>query len=606
MSQPHRFERGQAILLVTLSLVALCGVMGLATDLGLDYLAKRRMQSAADAAALSAIRAAFASAGANPVACGGSIVCQAPTNCPSAVPSVPVTDLDSACIYAQQQGFTEGGHNGRQHVVVAADITSPFVTATGPVAARYWVTVVVTESTPQLFSAVLGNTMATISSRATAAIVETVVDGALILLNRQNDAAAIGSNGGDVYGLDMLVQANDNKGAYAVSVHGILMASNCNGLSSGKGNCDSGNGATYAGTNAGGGTVSSPTTSIREGGGVSLRGSSQWIQPPQNSAAGEPFADPLGGRGQPPAPTGLADVPVLNGVIDGTQTPVLYPGNYYATAIPKGCKSDCVAVATGAPISITGSVRFAACAACAPGDGFGNYVIYGGITAGSSGANLTFDPGRYFLAGATAQGGNPGKLIDTSTNMNIQDNSSGPQTTDAGELFVLTDPNYRGLQNPAAIASIQPQLQFGTVNFQTGNNGTSISLHGLNKNNALIKGTTLEKFAPVVLWQDQANSRVKYTPNGDIDTSCGSLDSPCTTSLSNPASPEFDMQASPSVNLYGTVYQPRGAWASITAGGGYTGPLQLITGAIVIHANANVNMTGPTNPITYVGTALIE
>jgi len=51
----------------------------------------------------------------------------------------------------------------------------------------------------------------------------------------------------------------------------------------------------------------------------------------------------------------------------------------------------------------------------------------------------------------------------------------------------------------------------------------------------------LKTFAPAVFWQDQRNSRVKYTSNGNIDiTSCGgthTIDAPCTDTLANSNSP---------------------------------------------------------------------
>jgi Flp pilus assembly protein TadG len=47
-------ERGQALLLVTLSLFAMCGLLGLAVDLGWSYFIQKSAQNAADSAALSA------------------------------------------------------------------------------------------------------------------------------------------------------------------------------------------------------------------------------------------------------------------------------------------------------------------------------------------------------------------------------------------------------------------------------------------------------------------------------------------------------------------------------------------------------------------------
>ena len=589
-------ERGQALIMVTFASLAMFAIIGLATDLGWDYFTKRKTQAAADAAALAGARNTFDSIGADTPVCGANVTCQPATACPAVAPATAANAIDAACIYAQQNGYTTAD---RKRVLVAADTTSPYVTATGTVSVRYWVSVVVSESVPQLFSAVSGNTMATVASRATGAVAETVFDGNLILLDRQNDPAGLAGNGGDYYGVNLLVQANDNHGQYAVQVNGILLSSNCNGSSVGSGNCTTGNKPAWAGMNQGGGTVFSPYTTIRMGGGVDLRGGSQWTQPPQNSAMGRPFNDPMSGMGQPPAPTGLDDVPIPGGVIDGSVTPTLYPGNYYAADATNGCPPTCTA--TGDPIAIKGTVRFAACSGCAPGTALGRYVFFGGLKGSGSGANVTFDPGQYVFAGARWRGNTAGMLLDTSTNFNISDSGSS-----VGELFVFTDLNYPGLQLPSAVAQVSPTMTHGQVYLTSGNNGTNITLHGLNPASSLVKSSNLRKFAKTLAWQDQSNSRVKYTAQGNIDTSCGSLDSPCTNTLTNPTSPQINLQASPSINLYGIIYQPRGAWTVVWAGSGYNGPLQLISGALEVQANAALNLSQPTNPITYVSASLIE
>jgi hypothetical protein len=295
--------------------------------------------------------------------------------------------------------------------------------------------------------------------------------------------------------------------------------------------------------------------------------------------------------GQPPAPTGLPDIPVPGGVIDGTNTPVtLTPGNYYATSN---------GAATGDPITLQGTVRFAACGGCAPNSAFGKYVFFGGLNSTGGGADVTFDAGLYIFAGAKWRGGQDSYVLDTSTNMNLRD-----QGESIGELFVFTDLNYPGLQVPAAVQGVG--LQQGEVNISSGNNGTDITLHGLNKSSSFVAGTTLENFSRVLFWQDQANSTVKYTSQGNIDTSCGTMDSPCAQSLTNADSPQFNLQASPIIHLRGVIYQPRGAWTTIAAGSGYSGPLQLITGAVQVKANATLNLSQPTNPIRFVRAGLIE
>ena len=331
----------------------------------------------------------------------------------------------------------------------------------------------------------------------------------------------------------------------------------------------------------------------------------------------------MSGKGQPPIPTVANEVPVPGGVIDNSICPsgVCSPGKYYATTT-QSCGQGCVQqVASGAPLVVSGNVHFAACSGCNPTTSFGGYIFFGGISNSGGGANLVFDPGVYVFAGVKPANSNtPGSVLDTSTGLNMSDytTSTGSNTVDAGELFIFTGANasgnfsYPGLasQVPSAVAANASLFPMGTVNFHSGNNATTINLHALNPQHSLIRGTSLETFGPSLLWQDQANSSVKYDANGRVDyTSCGSghsLDIPCTNTLSKNSSPELDIQASPNIHLYGYLYQPRGAWTTLQGGGGYTGALKLITGALNVQGNANVDMLGLSSPITVTVVSLIE
>src|SRR5579863_384155 len=50
---------GQAIVMITLALVAMCGMMGLAVDLGWSFFVQKEAQAAADGAALAAVHEAW-------------------------------------------------------------------------------------------------------------------------------------------------------------------------------------------------------------------------------------------------------------------------------------------------------------------------------------------------------------------------------------------------------------------------------------------------------------------------------------------------------------------------------------------------------------------
>ena len=59
------------------------------------------------------------------------------------------------------------------------------------------------------------------------------------------------------------------------------------------------------------------------------------------------------------------------------------------------------------------------------------------------------------------------------------------------------------------------------------------------------------------------------------------------------------------ISLYGTIYQPRGAWTELVHGGvgdscngGGFCPLQVVTGSLVeLNGDTHVLLSGPTNPI---------
>jgi len=129
----------------------------------------------------------------------------------------------------------------------------------------------------------------------------------------------------------------------------------------------------------------------------------------------------------------------------------------------------------------------------------------------------------------------------------LQDNGvAGTQNTDAGEILIFTDPTYPGLAGnyPPALSthtSILNSFVFSDINLQEGNNpSVVINFHGLNVTNVNVS-SDLRTFAPAVFWQDQWNSCMKYTSNGNIDiTSCGgthTIDDPCTDTLANSNSP---------------------------------------------------------------------
>lgn len=161
-------RNGQVLILVTLAIPVLFGLLGLLVDIGWMHFRQEMAQTAADAAVMAAVGKAIEN-GNGAFVCGASQVgCQSRTLCSTSLPPHPTNSLDVACAYASTNGFTVTS-GGRQFVYVTAGASSSPPRSPN-VYSDYWVTVEVVETAPQLFSAVLGNTMGTVSARASAGV----------------------------------------------------------------------------------------------------------------------------------------------------------------------------------------------------------------------------------------------------------------------------------------------------------------------------------------------------------------------------------------------------------------------------------------------------
>ena len=221
MRVSHQRQRGQVVVMVTLILFAMCGILGLAVDLGWSYFVKKSAMSAGDAAALASVEEVFDTMGEGPYVCGVGATClDTPTPCGSPVPKPPANNIDNGCLYAQKNGFTAQGNDNRQNVTMQAGVGAP-PTAPGVAGDYYWVTTRVAETIPQLFSSIFGNWLGTSSHRSTAGVVDSVVPGSLILLNRDPDCLPMGEGVNTIVcGVNLLSQANDNQGLDAVRADG--------------------------------------------------------------------------------------------------------------------------------------------------------------------------------------------------------------------------------------------------------------------------------------------------------------------------------------------------------------------------------------------------
>jgi hypothetical protein len=595
MTTRRKNESGQAVVMVTLALVAMCGLMGLAVDLGWMFFVKKEAQAAADAAAMAAVQEALAKMGgaASGFLCGGvsNVDCAAtPVDCSSVNSS---GNLNNGCQYAARNGFSSS--NNRQNVTMQAyDKTMLPPTAPGVTDLAYWVTARAVQTVPQLFSAVLGNTQGTVAARATAGIVWQTLPGAVYALNRESDCVTIGNK--TSCGVDINVGGNSS----ITAPGGAVLASACNGNNSPTG-CDG-----AAGTSNGGGTVIAPS--------IQTRGTapSNWGPPAPvtGMSDGNLFRDPTTGLSQPPitAPSGVRTCGIPNGLLKGAGPVVAGPYNYYSY---HSFDVNGRPIPDSNPITLGSDVTFSATAPCngvlsitgqTQTSSFPSYFFYGGLNVGSS--NVTFGPGQYVIVGALPSSGSAGTVLNVSSQGTLQ--SSGSGSSYPGDMFILTAPGYPGLDTQInAFPELQQAagpLRQGTVSIQ-GGVGTNASLNGVQKGDA---PSSLDSYNGVLFWQDRRNSTVEYNPDGTIANAPATA-AQMAANLATSDSPGWTIQAAPKgLGFNGVIYQPRGAWLSFQGNGNDNGSYQVITGAITMGGGPNVTLTAPTVPFLKLVCALIE
>lgn len=185
---PHsNRQRGSALLFTMFAMIPLCAALGLVVDVGLAYFTQESAQTAAEAAAMAAAQAAL-----DGVAAGGTytcgskgLVCQSATACPS------TGNVQTGCLYAIANGFTNGG---KQTLTMESNVTTPAPTVPG-VKVSYWVTARIVQTNALSFGGVLIHSPLHIAAQATAAVIAAVPpDCVTALSSSANDAVAITGN----------------------------------------------------------------------------------------------------------------------------------------------------------------------------------------------------------------------------------------------------------------------------------------------------------------------------------------------------------------------------------------------------------------------------
>ena len=657
-SNRHKTSGGQALVMVTLSLIAMAGLMGLAVDLGWSYFVQKEAQAAADGAALAAAQEAVAKARLANVTVT-TLTCSNVSNvlCQSTVTPCGQIDtssnLNNGCLYAKTNGFDYTNASSRQNVTIQADITSPPPTAPGVNNIKYWVTVRTVQTVPQLFSAVLGNTLGTVSAVATAGIVGSIQPGSFFGMNRAGDCitdpGSLAVTNNQACGIDIIsgtgaggMNCPGAPGGKAdvCAPAGIIMASSCHavvGITQGK--CSQ----AYAGISNGVGIYGSSITVMQDATGVGALSGNNWTpSTPTASSNASTFQDPTMQAGkQPPlqttssSPIGSCGYP--GGVITGN--PTLGPYQYYSYTVVSGQK-----VPDGKPIQLSGNPTFSSSeTGQCPGGGFFNggasqtnpfrsTIFWGGLVTGDQ---VTFGAGQYVMAGTSSN-------ADYATVFNANNGNKGSTITgdqNTGTMFVFTDGSYPGLANQMTgipNSGSMPPLYQGSLAFKN----ADISLYGLvgSSNGSSTLPPGMDAYSGVAWWQDRRNSVVGYNQEagspGCSGTDCthddGSViycnndDCPLstTTKLANMLAANHVTRTSPGVTMdpgngniavHGVYYQPRGAWMEFVHGttgfqcGPGNCPLQVVTGALIEDTgDTGLLLNGPTNPLVRYKVALIQ
>jgi Flp pilus assembly protein TadG len=273
--------------MATMSLFMLFGIMGLAVDLGWSYYRKQAAQTAADAAALAAAVVAENSSGNNIITCGNNnVLCQAATACPT-ISGNPANNVENGCLYARANGFTNSGGQTVTMFSTAAG-TAPDPTQ---FSILYKVRATVTETNPQLFSVINGNTRGQVQAVAVAEVVQLPLPYCIYALNQTaSNAVWVTGNNSAIISPDCGI-ADNSSDPKALVVSG---------------------------------NATIQTGFIKIVGGYQTDGGQSTLSPTPVTGVGS-IADPLAGLAAPPTPT-QCDQTNLH--INQAGTVTLNPGTY--------------------------------------------------------------------------------------------------------------------------------------------------------------------------------------------------------------------------------------------------------------------------------------
>jgi len=569
MSTRKKTSGGQAIVMVTVALVAMCGMIGLAVDLGWSFFVKKQAQTAADSAALGAVQEAYrrlTSSGAiiSAFTCPGSpgttsAWCQPQGVGNSAADCKNIdtnSNLQSGCLYAKSStsnGFDYTNASSRQKVWMQANDAStlpnqPATPSGQPLGVNqlvYWVTATTVQTIPQLFSSVMGNTQGTVSALATAAIASSIVKGSFYGMDHQGDCSTDSTGAFQECGVDIDAKGNGGAcsgqaGVYLCAPAGVILSSTCHSATQIANECT---GTGFAG--AGGKVYGGPGIFVNTNGanGIKTGDLANW-NPTPVSAGPIAYTDPTAPNPQPPIAAGtnpIASCGYPGGVIPAASgknaTTTLGPFQFYSYRVVAGVK-----VPDGKPIVLPANATFDPQAntqalGCPDGgapavngiwqggtgqstnSAFPTYILWGGIDGTSGKPNVNFGAGQYILAGTDGS-----NTISSGANgANVLSNFGGTITGNntVGTMFILTDTNYvgGGTANPTSLSQqisnipnytsasqTLTSLKMGSIDLKD----ATVTLNGYNKANLGTPLTNMDAYDGILIWQDRRNSTLEY------------------------------------------------------------------------------------------------
>jgi putative Flp pilus-assembly TadE/G-like protein len=329
---------GQALIMVTLLIVPVCGIVGLVSDIGYMQFVKMSAQAAAESAAKAAIIQFHATVGGSNYTCGGNVVCATtPTACPATI-TTPASALENGCMYAIQNGFKSSGN---QAVTYQSGTGSAPPTVPGAPTAAYWLTFRAVQRVPQLFSAVLGNSSGLVAARSTAAVIG--ASDCVYALNRTNYSGAVSAGGSS--------SLTSSCGIFVNSTSSDALSTN------------------------GGGTISAPQYDL-------VGGTQSTLTPTPNTGV-SPASDPLSGLPVPASAPYTCDY--YNYSAGGAQT--LSPG-VYCGGINVGSNRT-YTLTTGTYILVGGGLSTQSANSTLIGNGVTIYNTFGATT---NHGTLTYSP----------------------------------------------------------------------------------------------------------------------------------------------------------------------------------------------------------------------